>query len=256
MSASPLYRQSTNQSSSTLHDDVGMAQDELYSGPMAESLPTSVSAFSHRRRRADSTASFTYYDENEDGDPEHGGDDGDDYGSAVFYADDAADIDNMPFGVQDEPADEESSSGAEAENSNAHDNYAMHRRSSTLSRSSVHARLLRTESGASGASGFEKGRVSQKLHMANEDLTIVIAGFRTRTLGYMVYLALCAATAGLGYLVLRWLPRWRVKLMGQPSPLRECQWVVLEVSRSTQGVLHSRSADGAVTEPMGRDVHS
>ena len=31
---------------------------------MAESLPTSVSAFNHRRARADSTTSFSFYQEN------------------------------------------------------------------------------------------------------------------------------------------------------------------------------------------------
>jgi cation-transporting ATPase 13A3/4/5 len=30
---------------------------------MAESLPSSVSAFSHRRTRADSTTSFLYYED-------------------------------------------------------------------------------------------------------------------------------------------------------------------------------------------------
>jgi cation-transporting ATPase 13A2 len=32
----------------------------------------------------------------------------------------------------------------------------------------------------------------------------------------------------LAYLLLRWLPRWQVKLVGKPCPLRESQWVVLE----------------------------
>lgn len=38
---------------------------QLYSGPIAESLPSSISAFSHRRSRADSTTSFIYYEGDE-----------------------------------------------------------------------------------------------------------------------------------------------------------------------------------------------
>ena len=92
----------------------------------------------------------------------------------------------------------------------------------------MHARLLRTDSGHTEASARGHGRVSQKLHMVNEDLTIVIAGFRTSRIGYALYALLCAATLGTAYLLLRWLPRWQVKLIGAPCPLRECDWVVLE----------------------------
>merc|ERR1719262_1122225 len=38
----------------------------MFAGPMGESVPTSVSSFAHRRGRADSTASFTYYQEDDD----------------------------------------------------------------------------------------------------------------------------------------------------------------------------------------------
>lgn len=237
-----LYRLGTNQSSSSIFEDVEMAQDELYSGPMAESLPTSVAAFSHRRSRADSTTSFTYYNEEEDGDQARlarlaSGEDG---AGGTF------DIEEIPFVFEEEDGlfEEEESSGAELENGNGDADYAMRRRSSTLSRSSVHARLLRsdsitTELSARVRTSFERGhkhgsghgRVSQKLRMVNEDLTIVIAGFRTNRMRYILYLSLCVITLGLAYLLLRWLPRWLVRLIGEPSPLRESQWVVLEVGR-------------------------
>ncbi|KAI2623275.1 hypothetical protein GGR54DRAFT_597429 [Hypoxylon sp. NC1633] len=206
-----------NQSSSSVFEDVEMAQDELYSGPMAESLPTSVSSFSHRRQRADSTASFAYYNE-EENEPE----------PRPMYSEDGAvsfDIDETPFDFGEE---EEGSSEVELENGSTYEDYAMRRRSSTQSRSSVHARLLRTESGVTDASGHGHSRVSQKLHMANEDLTIVIAGFRTSKPGYAVYISLCFASLGLAYLILRWLPRWQVKLVGEPCSLHDSEWVVLE----------------------------
>lgn len=137
------------------------------------------------------------------------------------------DIDETPF----EPDEEgEISSEVELENGDTHEDYALRRRSSTMSRNSVHARLLRTDSGVTDASGRGHSRVNQKLHMVNEDLTIVIAGFRTRKIGYTAYITICTLTLGLAYLLLRWLPQWQVKLIGEPCPLHECQWVVLEVS--------------------------
>jgi cation-transporting P-type ATPase 13A2 len=74
------------------------------------------------------------------------------------------------------------------------------------------------------------GSVSQKLYIESEDLTMVAAGFSTSPLGFSIYVALCCLTGGIGYLVLRWLPRWRIRLVGCPAPLKTCSWVVVEVS--------------------------
>ena len=62
---------------------------------------------------------------------------------------------------------------------------------------------------------------------------MVIAGFNTSSLGFLLYILICVLTAGLGYLVLRWAPRWRIRLVGVPTPLRKCSWVVVEVSHRT-----------------------
>ncbi|CAJ2507776.1 Uu.00g089620.m01.CDS01 [Anthostomella pinea] len=229
--APTLYRLSSAQSSSSVFEDVEMAQDELFSGPVAESLPTSMSAFFHRRQRADSNASFAYYNE-EENEPE----------LPFLYNRDGSvsfDIDEMPFDLEDD--EEQTSSGTELENGITYNDYPLNRRSSTLSRTSVHAGLLRTDSGRTDASGRGHGRISQKLHMVNEDLTIVIAGFRTSTMGYIAYVFLCAATFGLAYLLLRWLPRWQVRLIGEPCPLRESQWVVLENQWGEMAVLDVKS---------------
>lgn len=64
--------------------------------------------------------------------------------------------------------------------------------------------------------------------MANEDLTIVVAGFSTGPIGYVSYILLCAITCGAAYLLFRWLPRWYVALIGRPTALRDCDWVVIE----------------------------
>jgi cation-transporting ATPase 13A3/4/5 len=81
----------------------------------------------------------------------------------------------------------------------------------------------------SASSGYGGNRSSQKVYMANEDLYIAIAGFRTSPTGLAAYAAICVCTLGLAWLVFRWMPRWHVKLIGRPAPLRDCQWVVIEV---------------------------
>ncbi|KAK2047693.1 ATPase [Colletotrichum somersetense] len=208
----PLYRLNSNQSSTSIFEEVEMAHDELFSGPIAESLPTSVSSFSHRRPRADSTTSFTYYQD----EPEP---------SPTSYDEEErqsiSDVGDSAFGDEDE-------SDIDIENGDVVNDYMIqHRRSSTHSRSSVHARLLRHDSATTNKS-MGGDRLSQKIYMLNEDLTIAIAGFRTSRRGFVAYAALCFCTLGLAWLLLRWLPRWQVRLLGKPSPLAECDWVVVE----------------------------
>ena len=181
---------------------------------MAESLPSSVSAFTHRRARADSTTSFTFYQEEPDESP-------------IIDEEDShsSDLGDIRFG---EEVDEED--WPDLERRTSENDYVLHRRTSTLSRGSVHSRLLRRDSALSTGNGFGTGRTNQKIYMANEDLYIVVAGFRTSITGLAIYTLACAMTLGLAWLLFRWLPRWHIKLVGRPAPLRECQWVVIEVS--------------------------
>jgi cation-transporting ATPase 13A2 len=187
-----------------------MAQDEMFAGPMGESVPSSVSSYAHRRGRADSTTSFTYFpDEEQEPVPTSSEDD-----SAIL--DDESEI----------HYEEEDSADLEAGELST-----MRRTSSGHSRNSVHDRLLRSDSARTEGSVLGRGyRSSQKIYIVNEDLTIVVTGFQTSKLGFAVYLTLCLLTFGLGYLVLRWLPRWQVKLIGTQCSLRDCSWVVIEVS--------------------------
>lgn len=75
-------------------------------------------------------------------------------------------------------------------------------------------------------------RLNQKVYIASEDLTAVFAGFSTSRGGFALYLALCVLTGGFAYLLFRWLPRWRVKLIGKAAPLGKCEWIAIEVSIS------------------------
>lgn len=173
---------------------------------MSESVPTSVTSFAHRRSRADSTASFTYFQEDEQ---------------------DRAISDQSVFDdeVDDAQYDEES---VDLE---ACDRSPVRRQSSGYSGASVHDRLLRSDSARTDASNpGRSGRTSQKIYIVTEDLTIVIAGFRTSLIGFALYITICVLTLGLAYLLLRWLPRWQVRITGSPCTLRESTWVVVEVS--------------------------
>ncbi len=175
---------------------------------MSESIPSSITSFAHRRPRADSTTSFAYFQESEE--PE------------AWPEDEAV-----------EEESEEESGFAEWPEGDLESGQLspLRRKSSGFSRSSAENPLLRQDSSKTDTSGYgQGGKVSQKIYILTEDLTIVVAGFTANLVGFAIYIVLCAMTLGLGYLLFRWLPRWRVRLTGSPAPLRECTWVVIEVS--------------------------
>jgi cation-transporting ATPase 13A3/4/5 len=185
-------------------------------------MPTSVSAFTHRRARADSTASFAFYDDEE---PEESPVVDDEEEEARGRGD----VDDMRFGEETADEDDSTDVSTDLERQAPDNDYVLHRRASTQSRGSVRSRLLRRDSGLSGGSEFGRARFSQKTYMVNEDLYIVIAGFRTSLVGMTVYVLLCILTFGLAWLLFRWVPRWHVKLIGKASTLRDSEWVVIEV---------------------------
>ena len=202
-----------------------MANDEIFSGPMSESVPTASSSFAHRRPRADSTASFTYYDdEDEERDAE----------SDEEWLQEEAIIDEDPE-MESQEGVEDGHAFAEPEmDLEANERPSLHsRKSSGYSRSSARSPLLRrrrsSDTDRSTRSGYGAGgRMSQKIYIQNEDMTIVVAGFKTSVVGYAIYLCISICTLGLGYLLFRWLPRWQVRLTGSPTPLHKCDWLVIE----------------------------
>ncbi|KAF3031721.1 hypothetical protein E8E11_001650 [Didymella keratinophila] len=238
-----MYRRESNMSDApSFMEDVEMAQDEvelapvfpprtrsgttdariqIFAGPgMSESVPTSVSAFSHRRReRADSSASltsFAYYDEEQDSEGEEGEEaiaDEIDYDGYT-----ADELEDMEAGLRD------------TDSASASPSPSRRKSSGSRSRRSVERPLLRRHSSASSAgSGSWRGRRSnQKIYILTEDLTIVVAGFRTSAVGFIAYTLLCVGTFGLAWLVLRWMPRWQVALTGRATPLKDADWVVIE----------------------------
>lgn len=182
---------------------------------VAKSVPTSISSFAHRRTRADSTTSFTYYPDE---------------------VDDGPTLSDEEAVVDEEEEEEEDGFEEHSLDLEAGELASLRRDSSGYSQASVRDRLLRSDSARTEGSRSGRGsRTSQKIYIVNEDLTIVVAGFRTSTIGFAIYITICVTTFGLAYLVLRWLPRWHVNLIGTPTPLAECSWVVIEVSLALLG---------------------
>ncbi|KAL8739285.1 MAG: hypothetical protein Q9181_000015 [Wetmoreana brouardii] len=175
---------------------------------MSESVPSSITAFAHARSRADSTASFTYMEGSEE---------------SSEWAEEEA--------ISDQVDEEPPEPGGEYETASLSRSLSMDPRKSSghSRRSAEHPLLQRHTSARTDTSYFgHGGRTDQKIYVVTEDLTIVVSGFVTSLAGYIAYISLCCLTCGVAYLVLRWLPRWKVRLVGEHRPLRECSWVVIE----------------------------
>ena len=179
---------------------------------MSESVPSSVTGFAHRRPRADSIASFTFFQEDDE---------------SPDWSDDQAITDEEELGRPDKKLDDEP--GIDLESGSM---LPQRSRSSNLSKTSVDEPLLyRHDSVMTENSVYGRTlRISQKIYVAAEDLTIVVAGFSTNWAGFFFYMALCICSGGLLYLMFRWFPSWRIKVIGSVRPLRDCEWVVIEVS--------------------------
>lgn len=100
------------------------------------------------------------------------------------------------------------------------------------SRDSIeHPLLSRHHSAGSYARDRKAGsRLNQRIYIESEDLTAVVSGFSTSAAGFVIYVFLSLSTFGFAYLLFRWLPKWRIRLIGKPTPFRGCQWVAIEVS--------------------------
>ncbi|KIW47204.1 hypothetical protein, variant [Exophiala oligosperma] len=205
-----MTRRGSNMSFQSYVSDVEMANDEPFSGPISESVPSSATGFAYARprQRAGSIASFTYFQEPDES-PRYSDEDEE----ALVLSDDEGG--HHP----DEERDLESG-----------DTSSLRRKSSSRYGASAEQPLLRRH--ASARSDIQEhddgGTFSQQVFLESEDLTMVIAGFSTSSLGLLLYLAICVLTAGIGYLVMRWVPRWRISLVGSPTPLKKCTWVVVE----------------------------
>jgi cation-transporting ATPase 13A2 len=174
---------------------------------MSESVPSSVISFAHRRSRNDSIASFTYLPDEDD--------------SLEWRDEEAVEVESVVDGTANDENDD-----IEAAMS------PIKPKRKSYSQSSIEDPLLFRHESSHSLLGRKRagGRVNQKIYIVSEDLVAVITGFTTNTFGFVVYVLLCIVTFGTAYLLFRWLPKWRLKLVGGTSPLKDCQWVAIEVS--------------------------
>ncbi|RKP32719.1 hypothetical protein METBISCDRAFT_29334 [Metschnikowia bicuspidata] len=75
---------------------------------------------------------------------------------------------------------------------------------------------------------FQPRQKQQRFYLAEEDIVIGIAGYVDCWWKKLVYYVLIACTCGVIYLVLRWLPKYRINLMGTPCALGVADWCVIE----------------------------
>lgn len=180
---------------------------QVFDGPISESIPSSVASFSHRRNRKDSTVSFTYFQDEDD---------------FIPWPDEEA--------LEPESEDESRSVDGGGEASPEARRFSIGSKRPSFSRPSSEEPLIpRRISSSEARDQTTDSRVNQKIYIASEDLTVVFAGFTSSTGGFIVYVALSILTFGFAYLLFRWLPRLRVRLVGKPTPLRKCEWVAVEV---------------------------
>lgn len=130
----------------------------------------------------------------------------------------------------DSAIEEESTNGLVEADIESRRSSFMSKRLSQSRDSAEHPLLSRHISASSyGRERRHGSRLNQKVYIASEDLTAVFAGFTTSPAGFALYMALCILTGGLAYLLFRWLPRWRVRLIGKATPLGKCHWIAIEV---------------------------
>lgn len=185
-------------------------QDVIFDGPSASSVPTSVSNFAHRSSRA------SFADE--------------DRSQRFFAADFDEDAEEVLTVVDAEETERRmslaSSRISEVSSVAVVSTPDVERVGDQLPLITRH-RSLDQRSEEEG--GGRVGKATQKIYLADEDMVIVVSGFRTRRGRLWVYRLLCVLTMGMAYLVLRWLPRWRLTFMAESVPLSEAHWVVVEV---------------------------
>ncbi|KAJ5126238.1 hypothetical protein N7476_009436 [Penicillium atrosanguineum] len=203
----PSLRRDSLRSSMSVVSDVEMARNEVFDGPISESIPSSVVSFSHRRNRAGSTVSFTYFQDEED--------------FEEWSNEDAVDVDSD---IDDASVTELDEPDIESARASFVSKRMSHSRDST--ERPLLSRII--SSSSYGRDRRPGSRLNQKVYIASEDLTAVFAGFSTSRGGFALYLALCVLTGGFAYLLFRWLPRWRVKFIGKAAPLGKCEWIAIE----------------------------
>jgi cation-transporting P-type ATPase 13A2 len=192
----------------------------IFDGPSASSVPTSVTNFAHRGSRS----SFTE----------------DDRALALRFFAAEFDSDAEDVLTEIDPEEEDRHSILSSRASEVSSVAIMS--TSDIERGGDQFPLITRKTSDQRSEGSFSGRArsTQKIYLSDEDMVVVMSGFRTRRERLWIYRILCISTFGMMYLLLRWLPRWRLKFLAEPLPLSEAHWVVVEV-RSLYSFTNSES---------------
>ncbi|KAK9469609.1 hypothetical protein V1512DRAFT_269183 [Lipomyces arxii] len=217
-----------------------MATDRVFDGPVPDAVPSSVSTFPHpprsRSRSLSTVRSFRYFDTaaveraHEIDQQIHGyhyDADDDGYVSEVFPDHASVRSSDEIHSLHTVPTSARFRSLSFGESVDDNDPSKQFNRQDSTDRP-----LLDHNDSYDEHSGFEPRAVpeilQQTVYLQEEDLILALAGFKNSAIRQFLFTVLCICTGGIAYLILRWLPRYRVFFMGYKTPLSQSDWVVLE----------------------------
>jgi len=80
--------------------------------------------------------------------------------------------------------------------------------------------------------GVEQKSKQQKI-VLNDDLTITINGYKQVAKKKFIYYILCIISLGTFYLLLHWLPKLKLKLLGKTVPIQDAEELFIENSHGS-----------------------
>lgn len=78
-------------------------------------------------------------------------------------------------------------------------------------------------------SGLGKGDPWRQTFMLDEEVQIIVEGYRNDGFHYMLYRLLCILSCGVVWLICRWMPQWWIAWVGRKTSLANAQWLVFVV---------------------------
>ncbi|OLL26120.1 putative cation-transporting ATPase [Neolecta irregularis DAH-3] len=177
-----------------------MAHETIFDGPISESVPSSISSFAHRRHsQAESEAESALH-------------------IRIFGATNTRDTED------DEDAKTSVSELSRMDEIEQHfdDDQSFLEQHGFSSRPlSLTAPLLKDFVPAGV-------RWAQVIYLEEEAMFIKLHGYRTTWFRKFIYILICIGTFGLGYLALRWIKKWEIRILGCPTALADCDWIAIQ----------------------------
>ncbi|CCK71358.1 putative acid anhydride hydrolase KNAG_0G03010 [Huiozyma naganishii CBS 8797] len=142
-----------------------------------------------------------------------------------------SEIEDQDSGILDETSSGRSRSQSTASGSsrdNEEDNNGHDDNHSHYKKGAYHNEFLKAEYHEKFYAKYAATQTFQRFYITEEDIVIGIAGYRNGRLRVWLYNLLCWFTLGVAYVVFKWFPARKVKLVGVRCPLGKAEWVVIE----------------------------